>query len=90
MKVRDTLEIDKIWYTLPDMMENFTGYRCDTADERSFIRKNFPSWQYTGTDKFDNILIWCDRHLGNDFVWNFETIYFKTPAAKAFFLLRWS
>ena len=90
MKVRDTLEIDKIWYTLPDKMENFTGYRCDTADERSFIRKNFSKWQYTGVAKFDEILIWCDQHLGNNFVWDWETIYFVTEQDRAFFLLRWA
>ncbi len=90
MKVRDTLSIDKIWYTLPDKMENFTGQRVDDADERRFIRKNFSQWQFNGLDKFDEILIWCEQHLGNNFIWDWETIYFKTEKDRAFFLLRWA
>lgn len=87
MKAR---EIDKIWHTLPDKMENFVGSRVDNADARQYIRKNFPSWQFNGLDEFDNILIWCQVHLDNNFVWDWETIYFKTEADKAFFLLRWA
>ncbi len=90
MKVRDTLSIDKLWYTLPDKMENFTGRRVDDADERRFIRKNFGQWQFNGLDEFDNILIWCEQHLGNNFIWDWETIYFKTEQDRAFFLLRWA
>ena len=82
--------IDKLWYTLPDKMENFIGCRIDDADARKYIRKNFPNWQFTGLDEFDNILIWCDQHLGNNFVWDWETIYFKTEKDRAFFLLRWA
>jgi hypothetical protein len=81
--------MDKMWYTLPDKMENFTGHRHDTAGDRNHIRKNFPRWQWTGIVEFGIILEWCDQHLGNNFVWDWETIYFKTEQDKAFFLLRW-
>ena len=90
MKVRDTLKIDQVWVTIPDKMENFAGVRVDDADARQYIRKNFPKWQFSGLDEFDNILIWCEQYLGNNFVWDWETIYFKTDADKAFFLLRWA
>ena len=90
MKVRDTLSIDKVWFTIPDKMENFAGVRVDDAHARNYIRKNFPKWQFKGLDEFDNILIWCEQYLGNNFVWDWETIYFKTDADKAFFLLRWT
>ena len=71
-------------------MENFAGVRVDDAHARNYIRKNFPKWQFNGLDEFDNILIWCQVHLDNNFVWDWETIYFKTDADKAFFLLRWT
>ena len=89
MKVKDTLSIDKVWYTIPDKMENFTGVRDDGVDARNYIRKNFPSWQFNGIELFDDILIWCEQHLGNNFVWDWETIYFKTEKDRVFFLLRW-
>jgi hypothetical protein len=87
MKIRD---VDKIFYTLPDKMENFTGQRVDNSGSQSYIRRNFPNWQYNGADEFDNILIWCEQHLGNNFVWNWETIYFKTEQDRTVFLLRWA
>jgi hypothetical protein len=71
-------------------MENFTGSRVDDVDARRYIRNNFPQQQYTGIDKFDNVIIWCHAHLGNNFVWDWETFYFKTEKDKAFFLLRWT
>jgi hypothetical protein len=84
-------DIDKLWYTLPDKMENFTGQRVDDDPEcRRFIRKNFSHWQFSGLDKFDEILIWCEQHLGNNFIWDWETIYFKTEQDRAFFSLRWA
>ena len=90
MKVRDTLSIDKLWQTLQDKMENFIGIRVDDADARKYIRNNFPKWQFKGLDEFDNILIWCQVNLDNNFVWDWETIYFKSEKDKAFFLLRWA
>lgn len=90
MKVKDTLALDQIFYTLPDKLENFAGVRRDSDLAQRYIRNNFPGWQYTGTAKFDNILIWCEQHFGNDFVWDWETIYFKTEAVKTAFLLRWA
>ena len=90
MKVQDTLELDKLWHSLPYKMENFVGCRVDNIEARKYIRNNFPKWQFNGLDNFDEILIWCDRHLGNNFVWDWETIYFVTEQDRAFFLLRWS
>lgn len=83
-------DVNKIFYTLPDKMENFTGSRMDNNDNMHYIRHNFPSWQYNGIVEFDYVLIWCEQYLGNNFVWNWETIYFKTEADKTVFLLRWA
>ena len=54
------------------------------------IKKSFPSYQYTGSASFDEIILWCEEHLGDNFVWNYETIYFKHEKDKTFFMLRWS
>jgi hypothetical protein len=90
MKVQDSLSIDNVWHTIPDKMENFVGCRIDKVDARKYICKNFTQWQFNGLDKFDEILIWCEQHLGNNFIWDWETIYFKTEADRTVFLLRWS
>ena len=90
MKARDTLSIDKVWYTIPDKMENFTGERIDEADARQYIRTNFPSWQFNGVDVFNNMIIWCEETFGNDFIWDWDTFYFKEEKHKVFFLLRWT
>jgi hypothetical protein len=90
MKVRNTLEMDKVWHTLPDKLENFVGTRRDDSFTRFRICNKFPRWQFNGADTFENIIFWCERNLGNNYVWNFETIYFKTEQDKAFFLLRWA
>jgi len=88
MRVKDTLEVDKIWLTLPDKVKNFCpGVR--PQDGIRVISNNFPRWQYNGAAKFTDMLIWCEQHLGNNFVWNFETVYFKTEKDKVVFLLRW-
>lgn len=94
MKVRDTQELDLIRDSLTDKLLNFihgTDYRyTDNFEATRYIIKHFPSWQYNGADKFENILVWCQKHLGNNFVWNWETIYFKTEADRTLFLLRWT
>lgn len=89
MKVRDTLEVDKIYSTLPDKIENFVGCRTSDADTQRYIRKNFPSHLYNHGD-FETALIWCEKNLGNNFIWEWTMLYFKTEQDKAFFILRWS
>ena len=94
MKVRDTLNMDLIWATLPDKLVNFVGggYRI-TADSWSivcYVKGSFPSWQYNGAAPFEEVAVWCQQHFGNDWIWNFETIYFKHERDRLFFLLKWS
>jgi hypothetical protein len=50
----------------------------------------FPSWQFTGNANLEEILEWCENHLGDNFIWNWETIYFKTEKDQVLFLLKWS
>lgn len=93
MKVKDTLKIDLVYLTLKDKLMNFIqGQHRYVGEEfaTTFIKKTFPSWQYNGSASFQDIMMWCEEHFGNDWIWNFETIYFKYEKDKLFFLLRWS
>jgi hypothetical protein len=93
MKVKDTLKLDLVYATLEDKVKNFVHNPEASSDVWAvtrYVRGNFPSWQYNGTAKFDEVAIWCEEHFGNDWIWNFETIYFKREADKSAFLLRWS
>lgn len=94
MKVKDTLRVDKIFYTFDQKMLNFMYDQkvryTGTWESIQYIKKNFPSWQYNGVAPFDDVLDWCEEHFGNDFVWNFETIYFKHDRDRTAFMLRWA
>ena len=95
MKVKDTLTIDLIHTTLNDKLMNFVGAgRCLGGWARweslGLVKKTFPNWQYTGAAPFEEVCEWCEKTFGNDWVWNFETIYFKHEKHKTTFLLRWA
>lgn len=94
MKVKDTLRVDKIFQTLDRKIINFLGeklaekYRGGAAAR--IIHNSFPGWQYTGVAPFDDILDWCEQQFGDNFVWNYETIYFRHERDRTAFLLRWA
>lgn len=93
MKVKDTLKIDLIHTTLQDKLINFIHGRhryVSEWDATAYVKKNFPNWQYNGVAPFDDVAVWCEEHFGNDWIWNFETIYFKREADKTLFALKWS
>lgn len=96
MKVKDTLRIDKIFYTLPHKIENFLGkgeskqYGLAPHGVQKITNGQFPSWQYNGAAPFDDVLDWCEEAFGDNFVWNYETIYFKHEQDKTVFLLKWT
>lgn len=95
MKVRDTLTFDQLHTTLNDKLINFVGAsRClggwARHESLQFVKKTFPSWQYTGAAPFEEIAVWCEEHFGNNWIWNWETIYFKTEQERTMFVLRWA
>lgn len=93
MKVRDTLKIDLIHATLRDKLVNFIHGRYRYVgdwDATAYVKKNFPSWQYNGVAPFEEVAEWCEKHFGNDWIWNFETIYFKHERDRTAFMLRWA
>jgi hypothetical protein len=55
-----------------------------------YIRATYPSWQYNGCAKFNVITDWCHLTLGDDCIWDSDTIYFRTAEGLLFFKLRWS
>ena len=92
MKVKDTLKIDLVHATLQDKLINFVGNNHILADSWAvicYVKGNFPSWQYNGVAPFEEVMLWCEQHFGNDWIWNFETIYFKHKRDRLFFLLKW-
>jgi len=47
-------------------------------------------WQYNGVAPFYEIIEWCEDHLGCEFHWDWETIYFADQGQYAWFILRWT
>ena len=93
MKVRDTLKIDLIYATRQDKLLNFIHSRVRYTDSNvavRYIKDRFPSWQYNGVAPFGDVLLWCEHYFGNDWIWNFETIYFKHERDRTAFMLRWA
>ncbi len=92
MKVKDTLEVDKIYSTLSNKILNFTqgtNHRYTGRWEAiAYIKKNFPSVSCPFLNP--EMLSWCESNFGNDWVWNWTTVYFKHEKDKVFFLLRWT
>jgi hypothetical protein len=100
MKVKDTLEVDKIYSTLHNKVLNFihgTNHRYTGSFEAiEYIQRNFTSVLCTPliTEDYQminpDILAWCEQNFENDWVWNWSRIYFKNPHDKVLFLLKWS
>lgn len=93
MKVKDTLEIDLIYSTLTDKLMNFIHEEhryVGSFEATDFIKKTYSCWHYTGMTSFQEIMKWCEQHFGNNWIWNYETIYFKHEKDRTLFALRWS
>ena len=94
MKVKDTSKIDLIHATLQDKLMNFIGGRERiTADSWAvicYVKDSFPCWQYNGVAPFEDIILWCEQHFGNDWIWNWETVYFKYERDRTAFMLKWT
>lgn len=95
MKVKDTLEIDKVYSTLKDKLMNFIHGNCrytGSWQATEYIKTNFPSWYYDDSNAtpFEEVMLWCEEAFGNDWIWNWHTIYFKHEQDKTLFMLRWA
>ena len=48
-------------------------------------------WQYNGVSTWDEVTAWCRTHIPNQWCTNnYETLWFNTEQAYAWFLLRWA
>lgn len=85
-------QLEQLNKTLNKKILNFAGNNSSDKLEinKQYIRKNFPSWQYNGVIPFTEILLWCEEQFENNWIWNWETIYFKYEKDKLFFMMRWS
>lgn len=78
---------------LEGIQRKIRNFVPDTKLRESFTRiheAGFPSWQYNGVAPLNDILLWCEEKFGDDYVWSFETIYFKHESDRTMFVLRWS
>lgn len=92
MKVRNTPGMDLLFSTLPDKLLNFAhGRQRFTSQWEAImlIKATFPKVSYTGSEPFNDICAWCEQQFGNDWLWNWTTIYFKHERDRTLFLLRW-
>ena len=83
----------KLFDTLDSKLLNFIRGRCryvGSEEAKQYIKKEFPSWQYNGAAPFEELLDWCEQHFGDDWIWEWETIYFKHEKDLVFFKLRWA
>jgi hypothetical protein len=94
MKVKDTLEMDLIYIRLPEkirrMMADTPCLHVNHRESIRIIKQYFPSWQYTGVVPFEEVCSWCEEQFGYDWVWDFETIYFRYDRDRTAFMLRWT
>ena len=90
MKVKDTVQL--IYATLPAKIENFCNEYKHFETRMQWIKKsgNFPSFQYTGMGQFEEVIVWAEETFGNDWLWDWETFYFKYEKDRTVFALRWS
>ena len=94
MKVKDTISVDLIYSTVRGRMKEFLSttdyFYTNDSEAARIIARDFPNWQYTGVAPFEEVMVWCEEHFGRDWLWTFETVYFKNERDKAVFLLKWS
>ena len=94
MKVKDTVTVDSIYLTIRARLREFLAttdyFYTNDSEAVRIITRDFPSWQYTGAAEFEEIMVWCEEHFKRDWLWRFETIYFKHERDKALFLLKWA
>jgi len=81
-----------MYNTIPTKLNSFVPEAATPHDALAFIKRSgqFPTWQYNGVAEFGIVLEWCEEHFGDDYIWNWETIYFKSEKEQLAFVLRWS
>ena len=94
MKVKNTFTFDSLHVRLPEkirrMMDGTPYLHVNHQESIRIIKIYFPSWQYNGAAPFEEVCSWCEDRFGDDWIWNFETIYFKREEDRTAFLLRWT
>ena len=91
-------KIEVIYSTLSEKINIFVP--CDlqgnlhvgNLHSANYIRKNYPSYTIGKCEvtHLEEVLFWCEENFGNNWIWNWTTIYFKYEQDKSFFMLRWS
>lgn len=87
---------EDIFWTLPKKLKTITQDRTHCAgrdDAVWWIKCNCDSVTVNASNQsalFSEMIVWCDDTFGDNYAWNFNTIYFKHPRDKMLFNLRWS
>lgn len=93
----EDIEFERIFWTLEAKVHNMTRdvipspFGPKTASD--WVRDNCASITVDvphPSSLFKDMVIWCEQTLGNNFAWNFNTIYFKNPKDRTLFTLRFS
>jgi hypothetical protein len=95
MQVKDQITVGDVHRTIVRKLDNFVPRKYTTLlatpyGRTTYVKANFSSWQYNGCAEFEAILLWCEKTFGDDWIWNFETIYFKYDKDRTVFLMRWA
>lgn len=64
---------------------NYSSYCLSAHRNSSLIGEFLPEDRIP-----EEILVWCETNFGNNWIWNFSTIYFKYEQDRSFFVLKWS
>ena len=89
-------EMDLIYNSLIKKFENLTGEKYDARRwaDLSKVRKNCTVVDLSEKEltKALNVEIrrWCNRNFGDNWIWDWDTFYFKNPEDAVLFALRWS
>lgn len=88
--MNDTPDILVIFNTLRSKINNLTdGEHWDaTFVARGLIRNKCYHYEYVGIAKSE-VIFWCEKNFGNDWVWEHDHFYFKHERDLIHFLLRW-
>lgn len=85
------MTISEIRDSLNSKIANLTGNQFTSLGEATkFIERNFSSCIYTGDTVFDHVITECDRVIGNNYIWQFNTFYFKHEKDRTWFILKFN
>lgn len=78
--------------TMISKMENLLGCKIKNREfniAMNQIKKTCFSNEYAGKESWKEVVLWCEDSFGNNYIWSWNTFYFKNESDLSCFLLRW-